>query len=222
MNMPISPVRLGLFVFALAFLFAVVQLGVVSIAFDKLGLTQQQAMALLLLSLAGSVVNIPLVRLQSDAEPGTRILPTPFGLLRPAMEPFTGTTTIAINVGGCVVPVVFSVYLFHLYPLSLLPLLAAIAFVALVARFTSTPISGIGIGMPVLVAPLAAATVGLLLGGSNSAPLAYIAGTIGVLVGADISRVRDILRLAVPVASIGGAGTFDGIYITGIVAVLLA
>lgn len=222
MKMPISPVRLGLFVFGLAFLFAVVQLGVVSIAFDKLGLTQHQAMALLLLSLVGSLVNIPLVRLQSDAEPGTPVLQTPFGLLRPATAPFTGTTTIAINVGGCVVPVLFSAYLFYLSPLPLVPLLAATTFVALVARFTSTPISGIGIGMPVLVAPLAAAMVGLLLGGSSSAPLAYIAGTLGVLVGADIARVRDILRLAVPVASIGGAGTFDGIYITGIIAVLLA
>jgi uncharacterized membrane protein len=35
-------------------------------------------------------------------------------------------------------------------------------------------------------------------------------------------RLKDIRRLATPIASIGGAGTFDGIFLTGIVAVLLA
>ena len=53
------------------------------------------------------------------------------------------------------------------------------------------------------------------------AALAYIAGTLGVLIGADIFRLKDIRKMGTPVASIGGAGTFDGIFITGIVAVLL-
>ena len=56
----------------------------------------------------------------------------------------------------------------------------------------------------------------------HSAALAYVAGTLGVLIGADLLRLRDVCRLGVPMASIGGAGTFDGIFITGIVAVLLA
>jgi len=222
MKLPVSPVRLGIFVFAIAFLFAFVQFGVVSIAFDKLGLTQQQAISLLIVSLAGSVINIPLFRLQSEAEARAEIAPAPFGMLKPFLPPFEGYTTIAINVGGCVVPVLFSIYLMYLHPMAWLPLIAAIVFVTLVSRFASTPIAGIGIGMPVLVAPLAAASTGILLGGDASAPMAYIAGTLGVLIGADILRIRDILRLAVPIASIGGAGTFDGIYITGLVAVLLA
>jgi len=222
MKLPVSPVRLGVFVFAIAFLFAFVQFGVVSIAFDKLGLTQQQAISLLIVSLAGSVINIPLFRIKTEAQPGVEIAPAPFGLLKPMLPPFEGYTTIAINVGGCVVPVLFSIYLMYLHPVSWLPLIVAIVFVTLVSRFSSTPIAGIGIGMPVLIAPLAAATTGILLGGETSAPMAYIAGTLGVLIGADILRLGDILRLAVPIASIGGAGTFDGIYITGLVAVLLA
>jgi uncharacterized membrane protein len=75
--------------------------------------------------------------------------------------------------------------------------------------------------MPIFVAPLTAALVALSLGGSNPAPLAYISGSLGVLVGADLLRLRDIPKLGVPVVSIGGAGTFDGIFITGLVAVLL-
>ena len=76
--------------------------------------------------------------------------------------------------------------------------------------------------MPVLIAPLAAALVAILLDPAHSAPLAYISGTLGVLIGADILRLKDIRKLGVPLAAIGGAGTFDGIFITGIVAVLLA
>jgi len=222
MKLPISPVRFGIFIFAVAFLFAIVQLGVISIAFDKLGLSPNQAMTLLLLSLAGSVINIPILQVENPAAPQTPMPPQPFGLLRPHARPFEGRTIIAVNVGGCIIPIIFSIYLLYWHQIALVPLLAAIAFVTLVSRFVSSPIPGIGIGMPVLVAPFAAALVGILLGGNDSAPMAYVAGTLGVLIGADLLRMRDILGLAVPVASIGGAGTFDGIYFTGIVAVLLA
>ncbi len=60
-------------------------------------------------------------------------------------------------------------------------------------------------------------------------PLAYVAGTFGTLVGADLlnmPRVRRLqaagCRLQAAVVSIGGAGTFDGVFLTGLVAVLLA
>ena len=43
-----------------------------------------------------------------------------------------------------------------------------------------------------------------------------------MLLGADLFRVKDIRRLGAPVASIGGAGPFGGVFITGLVAVLLA
>lgn len=222
MKTPFAPGRFGAFLFAAAFLFAVVQLGVITIAFDKLGLSPEQAMALLLASLAGSLFNIPVIRIDNDVLPAQQVIPPPYGMLKPYLPPFEGKTTIAVNVGGCIIPVFFSVYLLTQYSLPVMPLIVAIAFVSLVSRFASTPIAGIGIGMPILVAPLAAATVALLMGGSASAPLAYIAGTLGVLIGADVMRIKDILRLAVPIASIGGAGTFDGIFVTGLVAVLLA
>jgi len=222
MKLPIAPVRFGFFLLAIAFLFAVVQLGIISIAFDKLGLSPNQAMMLLLLSLVGSVINFPIIQVKNTAVPETSTPQAPFGLLRPHARQFEGRTIIAVNVGGCVIPVLFSIHLLYSHQISLVPLLVAIVFVTLVSRFASSPIPGIGIGMPVLVAPFAAALAGILLGGDDSAPMAYIAGTLGVLIGADLLRMKDILGLAVPVASIGGAGTFDGIYFTGIVAVLLA
>ena len=56
----------------------------------------------------------------------------------------------------------------------------------------------------------------------TAAPLAYIAGSLGTLIGADLSNLGRVRGLGAPVASIGGAGTFDGIFLTGILAVLLA
>ena len=56
----------------------------------------------------------------------------------------------------------------------------------------------------------------------NTAPLAYISGSMGTLIGADLTNLDKVQGLGAPVASIGGAGTFDGIFLTGILAVLLA
>jgi len=77
-------------------------------------------------------------------------------------------------------------------------------------------------GMPLFVAPVAAALTAIVLDPQNSPPMAYICGTLGVLLGADLLHLKDIRKLGVPLASIGGAGTFDGIFLTGIVAVLLS
>jgi uncharacterized membrane protein len=51
---------------------------------------------------------------------------------------------------------------------------------------------------------------------------AYIAGSLGTLIGADLLNLDKVRGLGAPVVSIGGAGTFDGIFLAGIVAVLLA
>jgi uncharacterized membrane protein len=45
---------------------------------------------------------------------------------------------------------------------------------------------------------------------------------MGILVGADILKLNEIGKLGAPVASIGGAGTFDAIFLSGIIAVLLS
>jgi len=42
------------------------------------------------------------------------------------------------------------------------------------------------------------------------------------LIGADLMNFNKLADLNAPVASIGGAGTFDGIFLTGIASVLIA
>lgn len=221
MRWPFAPLPLLLFLFLLGLLAAVVQLGALTIAFDKLGLSARSAFLLLFASLFGSAINLPLFTMRAERPP--RLAPAPFrGLLRFPRRAFTGRTTVAVNVGGCLIPVAFSAYLVIHSPLSWTRALVATAGVAVVSRLLSRPLPGIGIGMPPLVAPIAAALIAWLIGGEHSAPLAYIGGTLGVLIGADLLRLPAIRTLGTPFASIGGAGTFDGIFITGVIAVLLA
>lgn len=217
-----SPLLLIVLILTLALLLAVAQLGVITIAFDRLGLSPGSAMLLLISSVIGSGINLPLFRIDAEAPPQQLIPPRLWQLLRQTMPPFTGTTLIAINVGGGLIPLFFSLYLLLNTPLSLFDVALAIASATAISYFASRPIHGVGIGMPVLAAPLAAALAALLIDPGQSAALAYIGGTLGVLIGADIFRLGDIRTMGVPVAAIGGAGTFDGIFITGIVAVLLA
>ena len=69
---------------------------------------------------------------------------------------------------------------------------------------------------------VATAAVALILSREDAAPLAYIGGALGTLIGADLTNLDKVSGLGAPVASIGGAGTFDGIFLTGVFAVLLA
>jgi uncharacterized membrane protein len=218
--MPFSPLYFALLLLALGLLVAFVQVGALTLAFDKLGLSPDSAVLLLLASLFGSLINLPLFTVESEEPPPP--WPETFrSLLRlPQME-FTGTTVIALNVGGGLVPLAFSAYLMRHAALDLLTVGAAVALVALVCRLMSRPVPGVGIGIPVFIAPVMAALAAVTLDPVHSAPLAYIGGTLGVLIGADILRLGDIRRMGAPFASIGGAGTFDGIFLSGIVAVLL-
>ena len=223
MRLPYSPLPLLLFVAALGLLLAIVQLGALTIAFDKLGLTPRSAFLLLFVSLFGSAINLPLFTMKAQSAPPPPAVPPALRrLLRHQARAFHGKTLVAVNVGGCLIPAAFSIYLLMREPLPWAPVLFGIVTIAAVSRLISRPMPGIGIGMPMFVPPVIAAILALLLDSQHSAPLAYISGTLGVIIGADLLRIPDIRKLGTPFASIGGAGTFDGIFITGVVAVLLA
>jgi len=222
MRSPFSPLYLMLFIFAIALLMAVVQVGAVTIAFGRLGLSQSSAFLLLFASLFGSAINLPLFTIPASRPPTPPVDPVLRGLLRQMRQEFTGRTLIAINVGGGLIPIFFSLYLLSRYDLGLTQLLLGIGGVTFISHLASRPVPGLGIGMPILVAPVSAALLAIVLAPEQSAPLAYISGTLGVLIGADLLRLRDIGKMGIPMAAIGGAGTFDGIFLTGLVAVLLA
>ena len=214
--MPLIFSILFLIVFAL-----IIQLGVFSLVLAKLGLSPDSATLLLASTLMGSLINLPLFTMASPVMTHNENFPIPRLFFKP-INPFSGKTIVALNVGGALIPVVFSLYLIHLHSLSPLHFVPAIMIVAWISYIFSRPIKGLGIGMPIFIAPMTAALVALIVLPDYSAPLAYICGTLGVLIGADLFRIKDIKKMGVPVAAIGGAGTFDGIFFTGMIAVLLA
>jgi uncharacterized membrane protein len=219
--MPFSRLRILLLLGALGFLITLVQLNIITVALEKLGLSRDTAFLLLASTLVGSLINVPLFSIKTrgvGSESPQEEIPAYFR--PPPMHP-AGKTVIAVNVGGCLIPVIFSIYLLARSALSASEASIAVATVAWVAYLFSRPIPGLGMAMPVLIAPVTAALVAVTLNYELSAPLAYIGGTLGVLLGADVLRLRDVRTLGAPAASIGGAGTFDGIFITGLLAVLL-
>lgn len=221
MRSPLSGLQLALFMGVLVALLVMLQLHLFSVAFERLGLSQESAFLLLLTSLLGSAVNLPLFTLRAAAPPPNP--PPPWGRWLHLPQPVVkGRITIAVNVGGCLTPASFCLYLLAQHPLPAVDVALATAMVGAISYYASQPVPGVGIGMPIFVAPLAAVLAAMLINFDERAPLAYISGTWGVLVGADLLRLKDVRRLGAPLAAIGGAGTFDGIYLTGIVAVLLA
>jgi uncharacterized membrane protein len=214
-------VPLVLAIVAFALLFAFVQVGAITVAFDKLGLSPNTAMLILLGSLLGSGINLPLFQLEARREPDP-VRRSLIGALSPRYRPSPGRVIIGLNVGGGLIPLAVSLHLLTHHPLPPATVALAIGLQSALCYAASRPIRKVGIGLSILVAPLGAAAIASLLLPHASAPLAYIAGTLGVLIGADILRLGAIRELGVSSASIGGAGTFDGIFITGIVAVLLA
>jgi len=130
-------------------------------------------------------------------------------------------TVLAVNVGGAVIPAIMSAYLVVRYQLWLRATLATVA-IALIIHSMATPVPGVGIAVPVFVPVVATAILAFVLSREYAPPLAYIGGSMGTLIGADLLNLDKIGALGAPVASIGGAGTFDGIFLTGILAVLLA
>lgn len=220
--LPFSPLHLIALIFLLGLLIIFLQLGLLTLTFEKLGLSPSSALNLLIVSLIGSIINLPILKLNKSGESQPQHTRLSHGLLRGHLNPLPDKIIVAINVGGGVIPVMMCLYLIQHSTISLLTIFVATILLSAICYIASKPIPGIGIGMPIFLAPVAAAMTGILLGGDESAPLAYICGTLGVLIGADILRLRDIQSLGTSVASIGGAGTFDGIFLTGIVAALLA
>ena len=130
-------------------------------------------------------------------------------------------TVVAVNVGGALIPGLVSLYLFVRHRLWVRGLLA-IGFVAALCHLLAQPLPSLGIALPVFVPAIASAAVALLLSLRRAAPLAYIGGSLGTLVGADLLNLGRVQGLGAPMVSIGGAGTFDGIFLTGVLAVLIA
>jgi uncharacterized membrane protein len=214
------PFVLGLLLL-MGLLIALIEVGILEYAYAKIGVNRRYLFAVLFLSLLGSYVNIPVAHLPDEQVITGRVI-TYFGMryIIPMVQEWPGTV-IAVNVGGAVVPTLLSLYLMHQHRLYVSGLVGVV-IVAAVVHWLATPVRGVGIAVPIFIPPLVATATAWVLQRRSAPPLAYIAGSLGTLIGADLLNLGKVQGLGAPVASIGGAGTFDGIFVTGILAVLLA
>jgi len=219
--LPLTPGFFSILLVLLAGLIILIQLRILRYAYMRLGVGPGAAMALLFGSLIGSYFNIPITVL-----PGTPVVAGQivefYGMryVVPAVVSWPGTV-LAVNVGGAVIPTLMSIYLLIRYQLWLKAAIAT-AVIAVVIHWMATPVPGIGIAVPIFAPVVITAILAFILSREHAAPLAYIGGSMGTLIGADLLNLDKLASLGAPVASIGGAGTFDGIFLTGILAVLLA
>ena len=195
--LPLAP---RFFAILVGFFFIVLILRSVRYAYESLGVSSNTAIFLLLATLIGSFFNIPITELAPERAMSHHHVDF-FGMRYavPGAGHWKGTV-VAVNVGGAVIPALMSIYLLMKRELWVKGLVAT-AIVAVVIHWMADA---------------------MLLSREDSAPLAYIAGSLGTLIGADLTNLDKVRGLGAPVASIGGAGTFDGIFLTGILAVLLA
>jgi uncharacterized membrane protein len=200
---------------------ALIQLRILQYAYEKIGIQRQAVFLILLGSLLGSYVNLPVAQLRGEVVETNRIVWV-YGMpyVVPAVEHWPGTV-LAVNVGGALIPAGLSLYLLFKNG-RIVRTLIAVAIVTGVVHLVAHPVKGMGIAVPTLIPPLVAALSALLLSPRAPAGIAYIAGSMGTLIGADLLNLSLLSGLGAPVASIGGAGTFDGVFLSGILAVLLA
>jgi len=197
--------------------------GIISFTFS----TASDAAILIILvgSLVGSAINIPLYKVTSTQPLVREEHVSWFGISYriPRISAQETYTQICVNVGGALIPAGMSVFLMAVSSLNIvLSCLIGVLVVSVVTHLVARPVRGVGIETPTFVLPIAAAVVALILSPSQPGVVAYVSGTLGALIGADLSNLGKIPDLGAPVASIGGAGTFDGVFLTGIIAVFLA
>jgi uncharacterized membrane protein len=234
---PFSLLMIGFLFLVLLFLIPFLFLSLIGSAFAKLGFSAGAVVLLLLLTLVGSLVNIPLTTLRTGGPVRMEKTYNPFYGWVYQIPEVAPETTVAINLGGALIPLLVSLYL--LGRTLLIPggttvfvlALVGVLVVTLVTHRVARPVPGLGIATPFFVPPLTALIVALVLapfaGGGDAAVIAapviaYISGTLGTLIGADLLNLNRLGELGAPMVSIGGAGTFDGVFLSGVLAAFLA
>jgi len=218
---PYPPLYLLAFLLLLGFLLVLLRWGLIRYVYERLGLSRRAAIVFLFAALVGSGINIPLMQFPSHR------------VVEPAIVNFFGMqyvvprvverggSVLAVNVGGAVIPVLLALRLMWQRRVTR-RLLLSLGLVTALVYHLAQPIPGVGIALPPILPSVATAVIALAVDRRAAPSTAFIAGTLGMLVGADLLNLGRIRDLGAPVASIGGAGTFDGVFTVGIVAVLLA
>ena len=214
---PFFAILVGLFLIVVV----LIQINVLRYVYTRLGISSGTALLLLFASLLGSYINIPVWEFpEREVRSGQEVIFFGVHYVVPVVIEWPGTV-VAVNVGGAVIPTLLSLYLLFKNHLWIRGIVTT-ALVAVIVHMLAYPVQGVGIAVPIFIPPVVTAIVAVLIAREHAAVLAYVGGSLGTLIGADLLNLGVVRGLGAPVASIGGAGTFDGIFLTGVLAVLLA
>ena len=214
---PFFAILVGLFLIVVV----LIQINVLRYVYTRLGISSGTALLLLFASLLGSYINIPVWEFpEREVRSGQEVIFFGVHYVVPVVIEWP-STVVAVNVGGAVIPTLLSLYLLFKNHLWIRGIVTT-ALVAVIVHMLAYPVQGVGIAVPIFVPPVVTAIVAVLIAREHAAVLAYVGGSLGTLIGADLLNLGVMRGLGAPVASIGGAGTFDGIFLTGVLAVLLA
>jgi len=218
---PVTNFALAILGALLLVFFVIVEIGIITKAYERLGISHRTVSLLLLVMIFGSYINIPIATIVGHGIVQNQVI---YYWGMPYVVPSVrqlGRTEIAINVGGALIPLFISLWVVTRTAVFVKAAIA-IAIVSVVVYQSATIVPGVGIVVPTLIPGVLAAIIASLLDRRRSPAIAFAAGTLGCLIGADIMNLPKIGAMHAPVVSIGGAGTFDGVFVSGLVAVLLA
>jgi len=205
------------FVLLVAFFIIFLQVEMVRLAFRKLGIPPTLAFLILILSLVGSTINIPLCTREIHGCAIGNEMSAFFNSWN--IPQTTDKQVIAINVGGAVIPVLLCLFLLPRTPL--IPTIFATLISTIVCHALARVVPGMGVVLPAFIPPVVAVGLAFIFSPRNKIPVAYIAGVLGVLIGADLMNLPHLGNHP-GIMSIGGAGVYDGIFLVGIISALLA
>jgi uncharacterized membrane protein len=227
---PLSVLAIILLIGFIILLIPLLILGIIGAAFTRLGLSWVAALALVLLMLAGSFVNIPLYRIQRDMIRAIPLDSDGNELAVPFAAPPVWDTVISVNLGGGILPVCIAAYMVYQAVMVdgtaiLTPVVVCAALVTVISFVSTREVAGLGIRIPFIIPALTAVLAGVLLSGGTgliAAVTALVGGTLGTLLGGNLAHLWHVRDLDVPEVSIGGFGTFGAVFLCCVLPALIA
>jgi len=227
---PLSVLAIVLVICLVILLIPLFILGVIGAAFTRLGLSWIAALALVLLMLVGSFVNIPLYRIQRDMIRATPLDSAGNELVSPFAAPPVWDTVISVNLGGGILPVCIAAYMAYRAAMIdgtslVFPATLCTALVLAVSFISTREAPGVGIQVPFIIPALTALLAGVLLSGGTgltAAVTALIGGVLGTIAGGNFAHLIRARDLEIPEVSIGGFGTFSAVFLCCILPALIA
>jgi uncharacterized membrane protein len=230
---PAGPLSLLAIILLIAFVILLIPLlilGVIGAAFTRLGLSWVAALALVLLMLTGSFVNIPLYRVRRDMIRATPLDSAVNVLGAPFAAPPVWETVISVNLGGGIIPVCIVAYMVYRAVMDagtalVLPVTLCVFLVMIISFVSTREVAGVGIRVPFIIPAVTALLSSVLLSGGTGLDAAVIAlagGTLGTLSGGNLAHLYRVRDLEVPEVSIGGFGTFGAVFLCCILPALIA